>query len=91
MAVIALGMAGVVAPLTTAVLSSIDERHTGTASGFYSATARTGGLIVAALADAVIAEAGTDLVDAFRAAAIVAAILAVAAGGVAFVTLGKRQ
>jgi MFS family permease len=34
MAVIAFGMAWAVAPLTTAVLSSVDRRHTGTASGF---------------------------------------------------------
>ena len=31
--VIALGIAGAVAPLTTAVLSSVDDRHMGTASG----------------------------------------------------------
>jgi predicted MFS family arabinose efflux permease len=43
--VIAFGMAGAVAPLTTAVLSSVDDRHTGTASGFNSAIARIGGLI----------------------------------------------
>lgn len=40
---LALGMAGAVAPLTTAVLASVDSRHTGTASGFNSAIARTGG------------------------------------------------
>jgi EmrB/QacA subfamily drug resistance transporter len=90
MALIALGMAGAVAPLTTAVLSSVDDRHTGTASGFNSATARTGGLIATALAGAVIAEAGVDLIDAFQAAAVVAAILAMAAGGAAFLTLGKE-
>jgi MFS family permease len=91
MAVIALGMAGAVAPLTTAVLSSVDERHTGTASGFNSATARTGGLIATALAGAVIAEAGADLIHAFQTAAIVAAILAVAAGAVAFLTLADAK
>ena len=32
--VISLGMAGAVAPLTTAVLGSVDARHTGSASGF---------------------------------------------------------
>ncbi|MBW8755697.1 MAG: MFS transporter [Sphingomonadales bacterium] len=90
MAVIALGMAGAVAPLTTAVLSSVDDRHTGTASGFNSATARTGGLIATALAGAVIAEAGANLVTAFQAAAVVAAILAIAAGGAAFFTLRKK-
>ncbi|HEX7854212.1 MAG TPA: MFS transporter [Sphingobium sp.] len=87
-AVIALGMAGAVAPLTTAVLSSVDDRHTGTASGFNSAIARTGGLIATALAGAVIAEAGGNLIGAFQAATLVAAVLAVAAGVTAFLTLG---
>ena len=43
-------MAGAVAPLTTAVLGAVDARHTGSASGFNSAVARTGGLIATALA-----------------------------------------
>lgn len=90
MAVIALGMAGAVAPLTTAVLSSVDGRHTGTASGFNSAVARTGGLIATALTGAVVAETGAGLINAFRAAAIVAAVLAVVSGIAAFVTLEKK-
>lgn len=90
-ALIALGMAGAAAPLTTAVLSSVDDRHTGTASGFNSATARTGGLIATALAGAVIAEASGDLLGAFRVAAILAAVLAVAAGLAAFVTLDEQR
>jgi EmrB/QacA subfamily drug resistance transporter len=87
MALVALGMAGTAAPLTTAVLSSVDDRHEGTASGFNSAIARTGGLIATALAGAVIAAAGTHLVAAFRSAAIVAAVAAAASGLVAFLTL----
>ncbi|MGO4167238.1 MFS transporter [Novosphingobium sp. YAF33] len=86
-AVIALGMAGAVAPLTTAVLSSVDERHTGTASGFNSAIARTGGLVATAVAGAVIAVSAAELTAAFQAAAIVAAVLAVASGLVALFTL----
>ncbi|BBF70980.1 hypothetical protein SBA_ch1_31800 [Sphingomonas bisphenolicum] len=91
MAVVALGMAGAVAPLTTAVLSSVDDRHTGTASGFNSATARTGGLVATAIAGAVIAVPRADLTGAFQAAAIVAAVLAVAAGVIAFLTLAKSS
>jgi EmrB/QacA subfamily drug resistance transporter len=91
MAVIAVGMAGAVAPLTTAVLSSVDGRHTGTASGFNSAIARTGGLIATALAGAVLAEGGENLLGAFRAAALVGAALAVASGAAAYGTLGARQ
>jgi EmrB/QacA subfamily drug resistance transporter len=88
-AVIALGMAGAVAPLTTAVLSSVDGRHTGTASGFNSAVARTGGLIATALTAAVVAEAGASLVGAFHVAAIITAILAIISGLTAFFTLDK--
>ncbi len=86
-AVIAFGMAWAVAPLTTAVLSSVDGRHTGTASGFNSAIARTGGLVATALASAVMAESGPALTHAFHAAAVVAGVLAVVSGIVAFVTL----
>jgi EmrB/QacA subfamily drug resistance transporter len=86
-AVIAFGMAFAVAPLTTAVLSSVDDRHTGTASGFNSATARTGGLITTARAAAVIAQRGAGLTEAFHIAAIVAAALATISGLVAFATL----
>jgi EmrB/QacA subfamily drug resistance transporter len=89
MAVIALGMAGAVAPLTTAVLATVDDRHTGTASGFNSAIARTGGLIATALAGAVIAVPAADITGVFHIAAMVAAVFAAAAGMVAFLTLER--
>ena len=91
MCVLALGMAGAVAPLTTAVLSSVEDEYAGTASGFNSAIARTGGLIATALAGAVIAQSGTALVAAFHGAALVGAALAIAAGLVAFLTLPGRR
>jgi predicted MFS family arabinose efflux permease len=90
MVVLALGMAGAVAPLTTAVLSSVDDAHAGTASGFNSAIARTGGLIATALAGAVMAQSGPALTTAFHGAALIGAALAVAAGFVAFLTLPAR-
>jgi len=86
-AVISAGMALAVAPLTTTVLTSVDEQHTGTASGFNSAVARTGGLIATALSGAVLSMTGTGLIDAFHGAAVVAAVFAVAAGLAAFFTL----
>ena len=91
MAVMALGMAGAVAPLTTAVLSSVDDDHAGTASGFNSAIARTGGLIATALAGAVMAQSGPGLVSAFHGAALVGAGLAIASGAIAFLTLPSRK
>jgi hypothetical protein len=85
---IAVGMAGVVAPLTTGVLSSVDARHTGTASGFNSAVARTGGLIATALVGAVIAQSGMALVAAFHTAALIGVALSIASGIAGFVMLG---
>ena len=85
--VVAGGMAGAVAPLTTAVLGSVDERHTGTASGFNSAVARTGGLLATAATGAVIAVHGDALVAAFRVAAAVGAALTLAAALTALLTL----
>jgi EmrB/QacA subfamily drug resistance transporter len=58
----ALGMAGIAAPLTNAVLGSVDERHTASASGFNSAVSRTGGLIATALLGGVFA-ARTQVID----------------------------
>ena len=46
---VALGMGACVAPLTTAVLSSVDAGHFGLASGFNSAVARIAGLVATAL------------------------------------------
>ncbi|WPB58350.1 MFS transporter [Xylophilus sp. GOD-11R] len=89
MVVMALGMAGAVAPLTTAVLSSVDRQHTGTASGFNSAVARTGGLIATALCGAVIGQQGPELARAFHAAALLGAGCAFLSALVAFATLSS--
>ncbi|MEO7564198.1 MAG: MFS transporter [Sphingomicrobium sp.] len=86
--VIALGMAIAVAPLTASVLSSVGEAHVGTASGFNSAVARTGGLIATALLGAVLARKVEALIGGFHIALIVAAVVAAAAGVTAVTTLG---
>jgi EmrB/QacA subfamily drug resistance transporter len=77
--VIALGLSGAVAPLTTAVLSSVDARHSGSASGLNSAVARTGGLVATALLGAVLAASGEALWIAFDAAMLLSAATCVAA------------
>ena len=64
-------MAIAVAPLTTAVLSSVDDRHVGTASGLNSAVARAGGLIATALLGIVLSQRGAALVAGFHGAALV--------------------
>jgi EmrB/QacA subfamily drug resistance transporter len=89
---LSLGMAVAVAPLTTAVLASVDRRHTGTASGLNSAVARTGGLLATALIGAVIGRQGAALVAGFHEAMIAGAALAAAAALSAFGLLsgGKK-
>ena len=82
--VISTGMAGAVAPLTTAVLGAVDARHTGSASGFNSAVARAGGLIATALLGGVLGTAGVQLITGFHLAALACAIGSVAASASAF-------
>jgi EmrB/QacA subfamily drug resistance transporter len=82
--VLALGMAGAVAPLTTAVLSSVDERYTGAASGFNSAIARSAGLIATACLGSVFGASGAALVGAFHTTVWVCAISSAAAAAAAF-------
>jgi len=82
--VIAVGMSLVVAPLTTAVLSSVDARHTGSASGFNSAIARAGALIAVALLGSVLSLKGAPLVAAFHLVSIAGAGVCIAAAVSAF-------
>ena len=91
LAVIAVGMAGAVAPLTTTVLSSVQGGHVGVASGFNSAVARMGGLIATALLSAVMGSMGAQHAQWFRFAAAVGAVAAIAAGISAFVALPASQ
>jgi EmrB/QacA subfamily drug resistance transporter len=78
--VVALGMAAAAAPLTAAVLTAVDSRHTGAASGLNSAVAQLGGVIVIALIGQVLATRGAGFVQAFDVAAVVGAAVALAAG-----------
>jgi predicted MFS family arabinose efflux permease len=86
MAVMALGMAILVAPLTSSVLGSVDEKHVALASGFNSAVSRIGGLIATALLGVVLARQGEALLGGFHGALVAAAIIA-AAGSVAALSL----
>jgi MFS family permease len=89
--VIAVGMAGAVAPLTNAVMASVDEEHVGIANGFNSAIARTGGLIATALLGSVLAATGEALVTAFDRAVLVAAAAAALAGISALLMLRPHE
>jgi EmrB/QacA subfamily drug resistance transporter len=91
MLVIAIGMAGAVAPLTTAVMASVDNDHVGTANGFNSAVARTGGLIATALLGAVLAARGEALGEAFAIASFAAAGAAAIAALSALILLRPQE
>ena len=65
------------------MLGSVDEKHVGTASGFNSAVARTGGLIATASLGVVLAREGEALIGGFHLALVGAAIAAVAASAAA--------
>jgi EmrB/QacA subfamily drug resistance transporter len=82
--VVAVGMSAAVAPLTTAVLTSVDARHTGVASGLNSAVARSGGLVATALLGSVLAATSNQLLSAFHAAMIAGAAACAAASLSAF-------
>lgn len=93
---IALGMAILVAPLTSTVLISVDPEHTGMVSGFNSALSRAGGLLGVSLLGAVLAEQGKALLAPFAVAMVIGAVVAALSGGVSFIGLrrvhvGKRQ
>ena len=88
--VISIGMAGAVAPLTTAVLGAVDSRHTGSAAGFNSAIARTGGLVATALLGGVLGAKGPSLIMGFHTVAIACAIACIAASASAFFLIPAR-
>ena len=80
--VMSVGMALSVAPLTSTVLASVDRHQTGMASGFNSAVARLGSLIVVALLGSVLTASDDALLAPFS-AALTAMALTAALGGIA--------
>ena len=87
---VAVGLAVAVAPLTTAVLGSVDARFTGAASGLNNAVARTGGLVATALLGSVLGARGPALSAAVPIAAMVGSGLCVAASACAYGLIDRR-
>jgi len=88
--VMSVGMTLAVAPLTSTVLAAVDRHQTGMASGFNSAVARLGGLIVVALLGAVLMGQGDALLKPFAKALIIMGIVAALGGVAAFFGLGGK-
>lgn len=81
MVLVGIGMTAAVTPLTTTVMSAVDEHHAGAASGVNNATARIGGMIAVALIGLTLTDKGRGVsLAAFHGAAIAAAVMAVGAG-----------
>lgn len=92
MLLIGIGMTAAVAPLTNAVMASVDRHHAGAASGVNNATARIGGMVTVALIGLVLTGGGRGVsIEAFHAALWLAAAVAVIAGVVGWYSVPAKQ
>ena len=88
MIVLGLGLSLTVAPLTSAILGAIDERHSGIASAVNNAVSRVAGLLVVALLSTIVG--GTLDLDGFHSAAIVTAALFAVGGVVSWIGIRRN-
>lgn len=95
--VFALGLALLVAPLTSTVLAAAPDRYAGVASGVNNAVARAGSLLAVAALPAVVGLSGDDYLDptamtsGFRASMVICAALLTIGGVVSWFGLAKTS
>jgi len=91
--VFGLGLTLVVAPVTATVMAAADERHSGIASGINTAVSRLAGLIIVAVLPLLAGLTGQKfydpaaMTDGFHVAMVACAALALAGGGLAWLTI----
>jgi EmrB/QacA subfamily drug resistance transporter len=91
--VFGIGLTLVVSPVTATVLAAADERHAGIASGVNNAVARVAGLLAVAVLPLIAGLTGerfyhkATITHGFHVAMVVSAIVALAGGAIAWVTI----
>ena len=86
----AIGLSAAVAPLTTTVLGSVGQDHTGIASGLNSAVARIGGLVATAALGSLFAAQQARLESIFHIAVETGAAIALLAGITAWLSVSSQ-
>jgi len=87
---VAIGSTALVAPLTTAVLSSVEPTYTATAAGFNSAISRTGSLIAIAASGAVMIGTSESMLRSFHTAALIGFALCLASAAIVWCMLPRE-